>query len=304
MAGELTTLIPAARDTVNRATYSMGSATYTSGRVYIIAVRNRRTAGAVDSPSISGGLISWSKAHVNFLISAEEHVTVFVGICSTTETATLSITFPNNQANCSWHVAEGTGLSTVSIANLVVQAKTGTSTSTTPSFTFDGAFAAADNLTYAFASYAAIGSAENIDAEASMTELDQIESSGFNIGYLHVSWKNSEEATVSWTKSSTDGSGHAILELRLSTTTVSVTGVAAAATAAAIEGDITAGDATVSGATAAATADAYAGSLETPSTIIEGVVAAATAEANIPTIDSGTVLGPSRIGGRPVRLSP
>ena len=222
MAGALTALI-GNFNVSGSTTFAIGSATYTAGKTYILGIRNRRTAAASESPSsISGGNASnvWVKptnaADFTYDNTNREYMTTWFMVCAVTETVDLTINYANTQDNCSWSVAEATGLDVSNINTLIVQAKTlSDSSSTTPSLAFNSAFANANNVTYAVADFSATGTARDIVGDGNMIELHDLESSGLNVGYFHTQWKASEEATVDWTKDVTTISSHYIAELKI-----------------------------------------------------------------------------------------
>ncbi|MGD9827085.1 MAG: hypothetical protein AB7U66_00005 [Hyphomicrobiaceae bacterium] len=222
MAGAFTALIGNFSVTTGK-TFPIGSATYTAGKLYVLSIRNRRTAAASESPSsISGGHASntWVKptnaADFTYDNTNREYMTTWFMVAGATETVDLTINFTNDQVNCSWSIAEGTGFDTSNLNALIVQAKTLTdSASTTPSLTFNSAFANANNVTYAVADFSATGTNRDIAGDSNMIDLHDLESSGLNVGYFHTQWKASEEATVNWTKDISTISSHYIAELKV-----------------------------------------------------------------------------------------
>lgn len=222
MAGSLTTLVTGTFDSTNDTAYPLATATYTSGRLYIMTVRNRRTAAASERPSsISGGHASnvWSQPTNAIDLtyqSTNNYLSTWFMACAVTETVTLQVNFTSTHVNCSHHVAEGTGFDTSDMNSLIVQQnELGDDANTNASLAFSSGFANAGNCTYAVADYAATGTGQDIAGDANLTDLADVEASGIEVGYMHVGWKASEEATVNWTKSNTSVSGHGIMELKI-----------------------------------------------------------------------------------------
>ena len=216
MAGLITTLVAGDFDVTPSNPQPIASATYTAGRNYILVTRNRRTAALPVAPSISGTTFAWTSIFGTYWNSNDDYFSCWIGRCEATETVALNLSYDDVQANISWWVGEMTGL-VRNLVNLLAQPveQLLDSTSTTPSITYDLAFKRSDNVAFAIASYSAVGTGQDIEGDTNMNELADVESSGLNVGYMHVAWKASEEATVTWSKSNSVVSAHAIFEFWL-----------------------------------------------------------------------------------------
>lgn len=301
----ISTLVAGTFDPSNATSYTVTSATYTAGRLYILTVRNRRTAGASESPSsISGGNASnvFSKPTNAVELtyqSTNNYLTTWFMVCAVTETTTRTINFTNQHLNCSFHVAECIGFDTTVLNSLIVQQRElADDGNQNASLAFTGGFANAANFTYAVMDYAATGTAQSITADGNMLELANPEASGVEVGYLHVQYKASEEATVNWTKSNTTVSGMGIMELKIAAVTASITGVAATATAAAPIGSVAAlVVASVTGVVATAASAALDGTVAAIGIVsVTGTQATATAAAPIGSV---AALVTTSISGEP-----
>lgn len=221
MSGAISVLIAGAFSSTPSTDQSMGSATYTAGRWYVIIARNRRTVSTAFPPVITGGSIAWDSSTVadQAIIwnSNNECITTFFGFCTATETATLHLTWTDAQTTCTYFVGEMTGdFTTESVAKLIVQNNhLLDSTSTAPSLAFASGFVNPNNVTLAICSYAAVGTGQTLTKDPNLTQLSTNKATGIQVGYMDSAYKQTEEATVDWTKSSATASTHVIFELRI-----------------------------------------------------------------------------------------
>lgn len=200
------TQLTAASDTVDRTSYTTASITPASGKLYLLAVYNRVSAGTANTPTVTGAGVTWVKIDDIAPISALRHMTVFRAIGPGSAGALTISLAGQTQMHCIWSISEwdGIDMSGTNGSGAIVQSNTGSATATSLSVSLS-AFGDTANATYGMFFHAA---AEATTVGSGFTSLSdtQVADGGAN-GDMKVEYKLSNDTgvDVSFTTSSQVG---------------------------------------------------------------------------------------------------
>lgn len=108
--------------------YATASVSLTSGRLYLLTVRNTIGAGTATQPTVSGASATWTQIATNvYSGNSRRRTTVFRALASSTASGALTISFGGtNQSDADWLLDEFTGMNATGTngANAIVQSVT------------------------------------------------------------------------------------------------------------------------------------------------------------------------------------
>ena len=190
--------------------YSVASATYTAGRLYVIIVYNTHGTSADAVNSITGTGITFTSRSTTQYDSNLRRTSVWTAVPTSNTTTGLTIDFNGvTQTSCDWTVMEFVNVDTTTNDG-IVQTATNTGSSTSPSVTLS-AFGSTANIT--LASVGRTASTTTFTAAAGF-ERPVNNSHSFPNGGHSVIWKDSPGTTPGGTLSVSEAWGVVGVEIK------------------------------------------------------------------------------------------
>lgn len=186
------TLLTAAGDATDLASYATASITPTANRLVLAAVFNEGTA-TEENPALSGNGLTWVEVASIADAGNITRLTVLRALGASPSAGAVTIDFGGaSQQRCGWSIVEFSDVDTSGTngSGAVVQFKTATGTANAGSADFDNAFGDAVNN----ATYSAIvqRGGQTVQPEAGFTELSNVVTETVP---LEVMWRLGEDQT-------------------------------------------------------------------------------------------------------------